>query len=202
MEESLNDTANALSTLSLQRDINSKREDYLEWDEYFMAIAFLASMRSKDPCTQVGACIVNSENRIVGVGYNGFPMGCHDDEFSWKKVSSDPLDLKYLYVCHAEVNAILSKNTLDLKNCRMYVALFPCNECAKIIIQSGLKSVIYMSDKYAHETETLAAKKMFHAAGVRYRQYVPKSKKITIDFDQINSYNLKQLPSNKLNDSK
>ncbi|XP_076249023.1 deoxycytidylate deaminase isoform X2 [Calliopsis andreniformis] len=159
-----------------------------------MATAFLAAKRSKDPCTQVGACIVNDEKRIVGIGYNGMPTGCSDDEFPWKKNSSNALDTKYLYVCHAEVNAILNKNSSDVKNCTIYIALFPCNECAKVIIQSGIKLVIYMSDKHVHKVETIAAKKMFDAAGVKYRQYTPKNKRIIIDFAEINWNEMTQLP--------
>ncbi|CAJ0944407.1 unnamed protein product, partial [Ranitomeya imitator] len=114
-----------------------KREDYLEWCEYFMAVAFLSAQRSKDPSSQVGACIVNPENKIVGIGYNGMPNGCHDDVLPWARTASDRLDTKYPYVCHAELNAIMNKNSADVKGCIMYVALFPCNECAKLIIQAG-----------------------------------------------------------------
>ena len=185
---------NTAVEINPERDVNNKRESYIGWDEYFMAIAFLSAKRSKDPCTQVGACIVNDEKRIVGIGYNGMPTGCSDDQFSWKKDSSNLLDTKYLYVCHAEVNAILNKNSSDVKNCTIYVGLFPCNECAKVIIQSGIKLVIYMSDKHAHKVETVAAKKMFDAAGVVYRQYVPKNKRIVIDFAEINWNEMTQLP--------
>lgn len=185
---------NTVPEINCERDINNKRESYIDWDEYFMATAFLSAKRSKDPCTQVGACIVNDEKKIVGIGYNGMPNGCSDDEFSWKKRSSNPFDTKYLYVCHAELNAILNKNSSDVKNCTMYVGLFPCNECAKVIIQSGIKSIIYMSDKHAHKTETIAAKKMFDATGVEYRQYIPKNKRIVIDFTEINWNEMTQLP--------
>ncbi|TGZ32360.1 deoxycytidylate deaminase [Temnothorax curvispinosus] len=173
---------------------SSKRTSYIDWDEYFMAIAFLSAKRSKDPCTQVGACIVNNDKRIVGIGYNGMPMGCSDDEFPWNKGPHTSLDAKFLYVCHAEVNAVLNKNSSDVKDCTIYVALFPCNQCAKVIIQSGIKSVIYMSDKYAHKVETIAAKRMFDAAGVKYRQYVPKNTKIEINFSDINWTEMNQLP--------
>nr|CAI5866774.1 unnamed protein product [Callosobruchus analis] len=176
------------------RDINSKRTDYLEWQEYFMAIAFLAAKRSKDPCTQVGACIVNDDNVIVGIGYNGMPKGCHDDAFSWAKTSEDTLENKHLYVCHAELNAILNKNCADIKGCTIYVALFPCNECAKVIIQSGIKEVVYMSDKHAHKFSTVASKKMFDSANVKYRQFTPKKNKIVIDFSEIDWNNMSQLP--------
>ncbi|VEN38715.1 unnamed protein product [Callosobruchus maculatus] len=174
--------------------MTSKRTDYLEWQEYFMAIAFLAAKRSKDPCTQVGACIVNDDNVIVGIGYNGMPKGCHDDAFSWAKKSDDKLENKHLYVCHAELNAILNKNCADIKGCTIYVALFPCNECAKVIIQSGIKEVVYMSDKHAHKCNTIASKKMLDAADVKYRQFIPKKNKIVIDFSEIDWNNMSQLP--------
>lgn len=185
------EVTDSLTKLSLEQ----KRADYLDWNEYFMATAFLAAKRSKDPNTQVGACIVNDERKIVGVGYNGFPIGCGDDDFPWGKNSNDPLDTKYLYVCHAEMNAILNKNSSDVKNCTMYVALFPCNECAKIIIQSRIREVIYMSDKHALKKSTIASKKMFDAAGVKYWQFVPKSSRIVIDFSEIDWDNLNQLPA-------
>uniref|UniRef100_A0A3B3TSI0 dCMP deaminase n=1 Tax=Poecilia latipinna TaxID=48699 RepID=A0A3B3TSI0_9TELE len=114
-----------------------KRDDYLEWPEYFMAVAFLSAQRSKDPSSQVGACIVNQENKIVGIGYNGMPNGCDDDLLPWSRSADDRLNTKYPYVCHAELNAIMNKNSADVKGCTMYVALFPCNECAKLIIQAG-----------------------------------------------------------------
>ncbi|XP_076845658.1 deoxycytidylate deaminase isoform X3 [Brachyhypopomus gauderio] len=113
-----------------------KRQDYLEWPEYFMSVAFLSAQRSKDPNSQVGACIVNQENKIVGIGYNGMPNGCDDDLLPWSRAAEDKLDTKYPYVCHAELNAIMNKNSADVKGCSMYVALFPCNECAKLIIQA------------------------------------------------------------------
>lgn len=178
-----------LSNIHLTNDDKKntgKRLDFLEWEEYFMGIAFLAARRSKDPVTQVGACIVNNENKIVGIGYNGLPIGCNDDEFPWSKESTNDLENKYMYVCHAEVNAILNKNSIDVNGCTMYVALFPCNECAKVIIQSRIKEVVYLSDKHAEKPHTIGAKKMFHAAGVKYRQFVPKHSKIVIDFDKIN----------------
>ncbi|KAL7981889.1 hypothetical protein Chor_000946, partial [Crotalus horridus] len=116
-----------------------KRDDYLEWPEYFMAVAFLSAQRSKDPNSQVGACIVNSENKIVGIGYNGMPNGCSDDLLPWTRTADNKLNTKYPYVCHAELNAIMNKNSADVKGCSIYVALFPCNECAKLIIQAGKK---------------------------------------------------------------
>ncbi|KAK0183434.1 hypothetical protein PV327_001477 [Microctonus hyperodae] len=191
--------ANNEQTIIMQeRDVNNKRQDHLNWDDYFMAVAFLSAKRSKDPCTQVGACIVDRMQRIIAVGYNGMPRGCSDEEFPWQKHTNNKLDSKYLYVCHAEVNAILNKNSYDVQNCTMYVGLFPCNECAKMIIQSGIKKVIYMSDKHSHKIETIAAKKMFDAASIEYRQYIPNPGKIMIDFDEINWNDQNQLPTTPL----
>lgn len=150
------------------------RQGVLSWDDYFMSVAFLTAMRSKDPSTQVGACIVNVDNRIIGIGYNGFPRGCCDDSLPWSRTGPTELDTKYPYVCHAEVNAILNKCAADVRNARIYVALFPCNECAKIIIQSGIREVVYLSDKY-HDTNTCrASRKMFDMSGVKTRQHTPK----------------------------
>ncbi|XP_015598718.1 deoxycytidylate deaminase [Cephus cinctus] len=174
------------------RNISHKRENSLDWEDYFMAVAFLSAKRSKDPSTQVGACIVDKNKRIVGIGYNGMPRGCSDDEFQWKKNTSNKLESKYLYVCHAEVNAILNKNVQDITNCDMYVGLFPCNECAKVIIQSGISSIVYMSDKHAHKIGTIAAKRMFNAAGITYRQYTPKNKEIVINFSEIDWNEMEQ----------
>ncbi|KAM5311099.1 deoxycytidylate deaminase isoform 2-T9 [Glossophaga mutica] len=170
-----------------------KREDYLEWPEYFMAVAFLSAQRSKDPNSQVGACIVNAENKIVGIGYNGMPNGCSDDLLPWRRTAERKLDTKYPYVCHAELNAIMNKNSADVKGCTIYVALFPCNECAKLIIQAGIKEVIFMSDKYHDSEETVAARLMFDMAGVTFRKFTPKCSKVVIDFDSINNR-----PSQKL----
>ncbi|EWM29464.1 deoxycytidylate deaminase [Nannochloropsis gaditana] len=161
----------------------TKREDYISWDDYFMGVAFLSAMRSKDPSTQVGACLVDTENKIVGIGYNGFPRGCSDDALPWARQSDGGfLDTKYAYVCHAEMNAILNRNIAPLHDCRMYVALFPCNECAKLIIQSGVKDVIYLSDKYHDDAIMVASRRLFDLAGVRYRKHTPKVNRITIDF--------------------
>lgn len=158
----------------------AKREDFISWDEYFMGIALLSSMRSKDPSTQVGACIVNDENRIVGVGYNGFPKGCSDDIFPWERDGETNLT-KYPYVCHAELNAILNSNG-NVRGTRIYVALFPCNECAKSIIQAGIKEVIYISDKYSNTDGAKASRRMFEAAGIKLTPF-ESGKKIEIDFD-------------------
>ncbi len=139
-----------------------------------MGLAMLSSMRSKDPSTQVGACIVNKQNKIVGIGYNGFPMGCSDDCMPWER-EGDWLETKYPYVCHAELNAILNSVSGDLKNCSIYVGLFPCNECAKAIIQSGITEVVYISDKYAKADNTIASKKMLNAAGVKIEKITTKT---------------------------
>ncbi len=157
-----------------------KRKGYLSWEEYFMALAFLSAQRSKDPVTQVGACIIDSEKRIVGVGYNGFPKGCCDDEFPWGKEDKDPINTKYFYVIHAELNAILNKNCSDLKGCTLYVTLAPCAECAKIIIQSGISRVIYADDKHHNETSYVAARRMMDSAGTKYMKYKPTCKKVSI----------------------
>ena len=160
----------------------AKREDYISWDEYFMGIALLSSYRSKDPSTQVGACIVDDNNKIMSVGYNGFPHGCNDDEFPWDR-SGDEFDTKYPYVCHAELNAILNNGGRNLNGCKIYVALFPCNECAKAIIQSGITEVIYLSNKYKDTPETRASKRMLEAAGVKLTQLVPEKQELILDFD-------------------
>jgi len=160
----------------------TKRTDYLSWDEYFMAIALLSAERSKDPNTQVGACIVNGQKKIVGVGYNGLPIGCSDDEFPWAR-DGDFLETKYAYVCHAELNAILNSISADLNGCAIYVALFPCNECTKVIIQSGIKEVVYLADKYADTDVVKASKYMLDKAGVRYRQLKPQKKSLVLNFD-------------------
>ena len=156
-----------------------KRTDYISWDEYFMGIAMLAALRSKDPSTQVGACIVSKDNIIISTGYNGMPKGCSDDEFPWEREGAET---KYPYVVHAELNAILNANGRDLRGSRVYVALFPCNECAKAIIQSGVKEVIYLSDKYADSMATLASKRMLDAADVSYRPLETGLGSITLDF--------------------
>ena len=156
-----------------------KRTDYINWDEYFMGIAMLAAKRSKDPSTQVGACIVSQDNIIISTGYNGMPTGCSDDEFPWDRTGEET---KYPYVVHAELNAILNANGRDLRGSRLYVALFPCNECAKAIIQSGVKEVLYLSDKYATTSATLASKRMLAAAGVKTTQLRTGIRSITLDF--------------------
>ncbi len=162
----------------------TKRKDYISWDDYFMGVALLSSRRSKDPSTQVGACIVDKENKIVGTGYNGFPIGCSDEVLPWAREGT-PLETKYLYVCHAELNAILNSSK-KLTGCRIYVRLFPCGECAKAIIQSGIREIVYISDKYAHLDLYKAGKKMLDIAGVKYRIHVPKINSLNMDFSPEN----------------
>ncbi|KAI7810692.1 deoxycytidylate deaminase isoform X2 [Triplophysa rosa] len=184
MDQTENNTSHLNGTHS--EGLMKKRQDYLEWPEYFMAVAFLSAQRSKDPNSQVGACIVNQENKIVGIGYNGMPNGCDDDLLPWSRSADNKLDTKYPYVCHAELNAIMNKNSADVKGCTMYVALFPCNECAKLIIQAGIKDVIYLSDKYHDSPEMTASRRLLNLAGVAYKQFEPKQSRIVIDFSSIN----------------
>lgn len=165
------------------KEINKQRKDYLTWDEYFMAIAKLSSMRSKDPSTQVGACIVGRDNRILSIGYNGAPNGFNDTCFPWDR-EGETLEKKYVYVCHAEMNAILNYrgSRKDLEQAKIYVDLFPCNECAKLIIQSGIKEVIYLCDKYKDTDSVRASKRLFDECGVTY-QMLDMSKKLTIELE-------------------
>ena len=181
-----------------------KRTDYISWDEYFMGVAHLAALRSKDPNTQVGCCIVSEDNKILSMGYNGFPKGCSDDEFPWAREGDslhtkyfyvthselnailnyrggDPLDNKYFYTTHSELNAILNYRGGTLDGAKMYVTLFPCNECAKAIIQAGIKTIVYDCDKYADTPAVIASKRMLDAAGVRYYKYNRTGRKITIE---------------------
>ena len=160
--------------------MNGKRQDYLSWDEYFMGIAMLSGMRSKDPNTQVGCCIVSQDNKILSMGYNGLPNGCSDDEYPWAREGDDPLETKYVYAVHSELNAILNYGGGNLKGAKIYVSLFPCNECAKAIIQAGIKEVIYDSDKYDDTVSVIASKRMMDSAGVRYYQYHRTEREITI----------------------
>lgn len=157
-----------------------KREDYLSWDEYFMGVAFLSGMRSKDPSTQVGACIIDKEKKIIGMGYNGFPLGSSDDEMPWGK-TGDFLDTKYPYVVHAELNAILN-SIKSLKESTIYVTHFPCNECAKAIVQSGIKKVIYFSDKHKNLESTIASRTILKNAGVEIVNLKMEKEKIVINF--------------------
>jgi len=164
--------------------MKGKRTDYISWEEYFMAIAQLSAKRSKDPSTQVGACIVNSQKRIIGIGYNGFPIGCSDDELPWDR-EGDFLETKYPYVCHAEMNAITNaSNKSDLEGASLYVSLFPCNECAKLIVQVGIKEIVFLCDKYNGNPVFVAARKIFDMAGVKYRQLIPEHKNIMLLLEQ------------------
>ena len=160
--------------------MSDKRKDYISWDEYFMAVARLAGLRSKDPNSQVGSCIVSTDNKILSMGYNGFPLGCSDDEYPWAR-EGDPLETKYIYVTHSELNAILNYRGGNLEGAKLYVSLFPCNECAKAIIQSGIKEVIYLEDKYADTPGVMASKRMLHSAGVNFRRYEPSGRRIEFD---------------------
>ncbi|KAG6573132.1 Deoxycytidylate deaminase, partial [Cucurbita argyrosperma subsp. sororia] len=165
----------------------SKRNGYLSWDDYFMAIAFLSAERSKDPNRQVGACLVSQNGVILGIGYNGFPRGCPDDKLPWAKKSktSNPLETKYPYVCHAEVNAILNTNHASASGQRLYVTMFPCNECAKVIIQSGVSEVIYFIEKRMNNSVAyIASHKLLSMAGVKVRKHQPWSNQISIKFEE------------------
>lgn len=158
-----------------------KREDYISWDEYFMGVAKLSGLRSKDPNTQVGCCIVSTDHKILSMGYNGLPRGCSDESFPWAREAEDDLLTKYPFVVHSELNAILNFRGGSLEGSTLYVSLFPCNECAKAIIQAGIKKVIYGENKYPDSMAVRASKRMFEAAGVVLEQYKPGQKKIEID---------------------
>lgn len=160
--------------------MTGKRNDFISWDEYFMGVAHLSGMRSKDPNTQVGACIVSEDNKILSMGYNGFPCGCSDDVFPWER-EGEELDTKYPYVTHSELNAILNYRGGSLEGTKLYVSLFPCNECAKAIIQAGIKTVVYDSDKYRGSSSNRASKRMFDAAGVKYVPYSRTGRQIHIE---------------------
>ena len=162
--------------------MNGKRQGYITWDDYFMGVALLAAERSKDPNTQVGACIVDNDNRILSTGYNGFPLGCSDDEFPWER-EGDTTETKYPYVVHAELNAILNARGKTLSGSKLYVALFPCNECAKAIIQSGIKEVIYLSDKYHDTPLTQASRRMLESAGIILTKSKPTKAQIVLNLD-------------------
>ncbi len=154
-----------------------ERTDYINWDEYFMGVAKLSALRSKDPNTQVGACIVSENNRILSMGYNGFPNGIPDSEFTWAREGEDN---KYYYTTHSELNAILNYRGGSLEGAKLYVTLFPCYECAKAIIQCGIKTVIYADDKYAGTAGFLASRRMLARAGVEVQEYVPSGRKIEL----------------------
>ena len=159
--------------------MGGKREDYISWDEYFMGVAMLSALRSKDPNTQVGVCIVSPDNKILSMGYNGFPFGCSDDEYPWSREGS-PLENKYFYSTHSELNAILNYRGGNLENCKIYVTLFPCNECAKAIIQCGIKEVVYACDTSANEENVIASKRMLNSAGVKVTEYNNSGRTISL----------------------
>ena len=159
-----------------------KRKDYISWDEYFMGVALLASERSKDPSTRVGACIVDGDKRILSTGYNGFPQGCSDEDFPWNREESLG-ETKYNFVVHAELNAILNAGGKSLVGSRIFVSLFPCHECAKAIIQAGVKEVVYLSDKYNGTASDNASKRMLNAAGVKLTKMKPTKAQIVLNFD-------------------
>ena len=160
--------------------MSDKREGYISWEEYVMGVAELSAMRSKDPHTQVGCCIVSEDHKILSMGYNGFPRGCSDDDFPWKR-EGPPLENKYFYTTHSELNAILNYRGGSLEGASLYVTLFPCNECAKAIIQAGIREIVYDSDKYENEPSTIASKRMLKAAGVSIRKYVRTGKELKIE---------------------
>lgn len=159
-----------------------KRQGYITWDEYFMGVALLTAQRSKDPNTQVGCCIVGGDNRILSTGYNGFPSGCSDDDFPWERDGEDANQTKYPFVVHAELNAILNARGKNLTGAKLFVALFPCNECAKAIIQSGISEVVYLSDKYAATAPTIASRRMLTAAGVKLTPFEGRTQNIVLNF--------------------
>ncbi len=157
-----------------------KRQDYINWDQYFMGVAELSALRSKDPNTQVGCCIASPDNKIYSLGYNGLPIGLSDDEFPWENKAKNAEDTKYPYVCHSELNAILNFTGHSLKGCRLYVTLFPCNECAKAIIQSGIVEVIYKDNIYPDSISTIASMKMLKAAKIKITKYQSANKEIKL----------------------
>ena len=162
--------------------MSDKRNDYISWDDYFMGVALLAAERSKDPNTQVGACIVDDQNRILSTGYNGFPQGCSDDAFPWNRDETRG-DTKYQFVVHAELNAVLNARGKNLSGSKLYVSLFPCHECAKAIIQSGVEEVIYLSDKYNGTPSDVASKRMLNSAGVKLTKIKPTKASIVLRLD-------------------
>lgn len=163
-----------------------RREDikhnHIGWDEYFMSIAILSSLRSKDTNTKVGACIVGYDHKVASLGYNGMPIGVDDEKIPWARKADSELDTKYPYVCHAELNAVLN-STKSIRGCTLYVTLFPCNECAKAVIQAGIKKVIYLDDKYHDADYSKASRKLFEMAGVDFEEYTGRIPEI--DFGDI-----------------
>ena len=161
--------------------MGSKRQDYISWDEYFMGVAMLSGMRSKDPSTQVGCCIVSQDNKILSMGYNGLPWGCSDDEFPWVREGDDPLKTKYIYTVHSELNAILNYRGGSLEGTKLYVTLFPCNECAKAIIQAGITELVYADDKYSGTPTNLASRRMLKTAGVKMTPYKKGGRTVVLE---------------------
>ena len=157
-----------------------ERKDYLSWDAYFMGIALLSAQRSKDPGTQVGACIVGADNKILSVGYNGMPIGCADELMPWARDGA-PKDTKYLYVCHAELNAILNYSGSHIRGATVYTTLFPCNECAKALIQAGVRRVVYLDDKYSDSDSVQASKLMFKMTGGAFDKYEKIDRSISME---------------------
>ncbi|MBN1517898.1 dCMP deaminase family protein [Candidatus Sumerlaeota bacterium] len=160
-----------------------KRDDYISWNDYFMGVAILAAHRSKDPHSQVGCCVVSRDKKILGVGYNGFPIGCSDEELPWGREGAF-LETKYPYVCHAELNAVMNSNFADLRGAIVYVTLFPCNECTKLLIQKGVGRIVYLSDKYHDSDSSVASRRMLDMAGVEYEAFQADRDRLTIDFAQ------------------
>lgn len=188
MTETSSIVPNRLCVADSCRERRTKRDDYLPWQDYFMSSAYLAAMRSKDPNTQVGCVIVNRENRIVGTGYNGMPNGISDDEMPWGKTSDSPVDTKYPFVCHAEMNALFNRNCFDVRGCTLYTTHFPCNECAKMVVQSGIGQVVYLQDKHPKDAPYVASRLLLTKAKIPFRQHVPEVKKIVIDFENLAAY--------------
>lgn len=157
---------------------------HLSWYDTFMYLAELVSLRSKDPVTKVGSCIVDRDHKIVGIGYNGFPRGCSDSDFPWCREGESPLDTKYPYVVHAEKNAIANTDRINLEGCKLFVTLFPCNECAKDIIQSGIREVYYFRNKYPQSLPTVASWRMFNTAGVHCERYEPQTESVSLSLKE------------------
>ena len=173
-----------------------QRKDYISWDEAFMTMAKVSAMRSKDPSSQVGAVIVDDTNHILSVGYNGAPNGFNDDIFPWAR-EGEALNTKYLYVCHAEMNALsnFNGNKTSLKGAKIYVTLFPCSNCSKLIVQNGITEVIFDSDKYAETIDNIASKRLLDTCGIKYRQY--NSQVELINKKDNEPRVLKMMPKNK-----
>ncbi|KRY51242.1 Deoxycytidylate deaminase, partial [Trichinella britovi] len=168
--------------ICLMHSANQKREDYISWTDYFMGVALLSSKRSKDPIMQEGACIVNSDNHIIGVGYNGMPAGCSDDRMPWADQANSILETKHPYICHAALNAVVNKISNSAKGCCLYTTHLPCSHCAGLLIQSGVKSVYFLKNSL-DTISTAATERLFKESGVHYEQYKTQTNKIVINFD-------------------